>query len=556
MPSQSGIGFAGGLASGLAQSLYANRERQRIQDEKSQRNAQLALNFLIQSGQVGDIADVGPLFDHAFGFDKQQGGKKGKPQNALGVDPREATAAMLNHALSYEPPQGAQAPTGGATGLPPEFMPVQPENAAPGVSQPAPVALQTPSPMAPAGPAPRRSLLGIPLLSPEEAVQRQTQMEIGTEGAKMEARIRLAKDRILPALQAVDGSATMEDALRAVGVKEPMPKRFTPGPVGGVIDAKEVPEGSTDPSGNPIDTTKAKAWQAVRDVTGDLHYIPGTMKSTAGKASLEQSYYDQWAKENIGPDATVADMTTEQRDRASKTYHSSRWASSASEEAKQARAKDIAGAIENHTQPPDMSRMYGLSAYVRDELAKKGLNLVQMTEDWTATQRYINSLNSTQQLNLRQKINQLPGLLDSVEELAKQWKGGKYALLNKANLAAAKNGLYGQEAASVARQLDAQIADVTTDLATIYRGGGAATNDALRLAEKNLSSDWSEKVLLDAIDLARKNVNIRKGSLEVGPGGASVTNPYYQPAAPTAPPKSTAPQAKKDKNGNWILPVP
>jgi hypothetical protein len=196
--------------------------------------------------------------------------------------------------------------------------------------------------------------------------------------------------------------------------------------------------------------------------------------------------------------------------------------------------KGIADAVMRGDLPPDISQ-YGrqVQGAVASELAARGYHLSTAQLDWKATQKHIASLNSTQQLRLNQAIGQLPDLLDSVDALASQWKAGRFPILNRANLAAAKGGAYGKDAASIATQLDAQIADVTGDLGAVYMGGNSPTDHSLDLAGKALRSDWDEKVLHDMVALARKNVVTRRNSINsTGVSGASANNPYAPPATP------------------------
>ncbi len=171
------------------------------------------------------------------------------------------------------------------------------------------------------------------------------------------------------------------------------------------------------------------------------------------------------------------------------------------------------------------------------EARRQNFDLAAAATDWAATQKHISSLNGTQQLRLNQAIGQLPELLDTVDTLASKWKAGRFPPLNKAQLIAAKNGMLGKDAASIANQLDAQIADVTSDLGAVYMGGTSPTDHSLKLAEKALSSDWDEKILHDMVALARKNVETRQHSIQnTGVQGASANNPYgQQPAAPATP---------------------
>lgn len=179
------------------------------------------------------------------------------------------------------------------------------------------------------------------------------------------------------------------------------------------------------------------------------------------------------------------------------------------------------------------------------EAKRQGYDLAGAATDWAATQKHVATMNGAQQLRLNQAVNALPEMLDSVDSLATQWKGGKFPILNKVNLALAKGGAFGPEASSIANQLDAQIADVTADLGNVYMGGNSPTDHALSLAEKSLKGDWDEKVIHDMVKLAKQNVQIRRNSINnTGVAGASADNPYGNqrpPAAPSAPPAGLPP---------------
>jgi len=198
--------------------------------------------------------------------------------------------------------------------------------------------------------------------------------------------------------------------------------------------------------------------------------------------------------------------------------------------------KGIAEGIISGSLPPKIAD-YGraVQGAVATELQKRGFNLAAAVTDWTATQKHIQTMNGAQQLRLNQSINALPDLLDSVDTLAGQWKANaRLPILNRANLLAAKGGAYGKDAASVANQLETQIADAVGDLGTVYMGGNSPTDHALKLAETALKSDWDEKVLHDMVKLAKNNVTIRRNSiLQTGVSGASASNPYAPAAAQT-----------------------
>jgi hypothetical protein len=194
--------------------------------------------------------------------------------------------------------------------------------------------------------------------------------------------------------------------------------------------------------------------------------------------------------------------------------------------------KSLADAIERGDQSPIITE-FGrpASAAVASELSKRGVKLTQLQNDWKATQRYYQTLNSGQQVRIRQNIDNVAHSLDTISDLADRWNGGGLPLLNRANLALAKSGAYGKDWASVANQLEAQIADVTSEMAGVYMGGNSPTDHALALASKNLSGDWDKKVLQDMIRLARTNLKNRQNAIEstgpVTPSGDD--NKYYTP---------------------------
>lgn len=193
---------------------------------------------------------------------------------------------------------------------------------------------------------------------------------------------------------------------------------------------------------------------------------------------------------------------------------------------------DAVAGMKAGTLPPQLpSRASKDYTAILAEAKRQGYDLAAAVTDWQATQKHIATMNGAQQLRLSQSINALPEMLDTVETLAGKWRGGRFPILNRVNLAAAKNGAYGPDVASVATQLDAQIADVTADLGNVYMGGNSPTDHALQLAEKALKSDWSEKVLRDMVGLARNNVQVRLNSIRnTGVAGASANNPYAPPA--------------------------
>lgn len=196
-------------------------------------------------------------------------------------------------------------------------------------------------------------------------------------------------------------------------------------------------------------------------------------------------------------------------------------------------AKSIADAIFAGEQPPTVQGLYRLAGPVRAELAKQGYDMTKANLDWEATKKHLSTLNGAQQTRLRQAIVTASDSLGVIEDLATQWDGGSFPLLNKVNLILAKNGTLGKEAQQIATNLEAQITDVTSELGNVYMGGNSPTDHALSLAGKNLSADWNKDQLLSAIKLARTNLQIRGNSITSSGAVLSGGPPKAAPVVPT-----------------------
>jgi len=267
-------------------------------------------------------------------------------------------------------------------------------------------------------------------------------------------------------------------------------------------------------------------------------------------------YFDSQGKPIAAPMPDVEVLTESELDRddaaavRKQEYEEKQAEKATKKQEREDHVSAVAEGIASGNQPPDLSRLYGMSAEVRAALQKKGYNLTQATQDWKATERWLSTLNSPVQLRMRQATEFAKESLDLIDnpekpgedligELGQHISRSKFKVFNKAAIAAAKNGLLGEEAAGAATRLDSQIRDLQSELATVYKGGNSPTDLGLKSAMDMLSSDWSDKVLRQAVDLARKNLSIRLNSIrQAGPVGTGATNAYMpQPgASPFAPP--------------------
>jgi len=202
-------------------------------------------------------------------------------------------------------------------------------------------------------------------------------------------------------------------------------------------------------------------------------------------------------------------------------------------------AKAIADEIVAGRQPPTVHAR--IEGPVRAALARDGYDLTKATQDWTATQKYLSTLNGPGQVRLRQAVDFAYESIPLVDNLAKEWQGGGFPLLNSARLIGAKQGLLGPQAQQIATKLDQQIVEMQAELAVVYRGGNSPTDEAMKQAAHILQTNWSLPTLQAALGLLQQNLLIRRNSIVSAGVATNAGNSYAPNVSIAAPGGSPAP---------------
>jgi len=202
-------------------------------------------------------------------------------------------------------------------------------------------------------------------------------------------------------------------------------------------------------------------------------------------------------------------------------------------------AKAIAGEIVAGRQPPVVHAR--IEGPVRAALARDGYDLTKATQDWTSTQKYLSTLNGPGQVRLRQAVDFAYESIPLVDNLAKEWQGGGFPLLNSARLIGAKQGLLGPQAQQIATKLDQQIVEMQAELAVVYRGGNSPTDEAMKQAAHILQTNWSLPTLQSALGLLQQNLLIRRNSIVSAGVATNAGNSYAPNVSIAAPGGSPAP---------------
>jgi hypothetical protein len=179
--------------------------------------------------------------------------------------------------------------------------------------------------------------------------------------------------------------------------------------------------------------------------------------------------------------------------------------------------------------PPDPEGLQrnGLYGDVVAELQDRGVNFSELRQNYLAQKRLIQTENSPQGVRLDIAVRSGKAMYDAVDKLADQWDGMGLGILSRANLKAASEGALGPAAQKLAVQLNGQIAQLTSDVATVEQNGMTPTNEARGVAEQSMQGWWGKGTIKAMTAQGRANMNIRdmarKETVPIVPGGQGAT---------------------------------
>ena len=269
------------------------------------------------------------------------------------------------------------------------------------------------------------------------------------------------------------------------------------------------------------------------------------------------------AEKQLAPDAPLSLAQIEDMN---KKYAASRRDPSSGSSRQTADPKTVSNivkGIEEGTLPPVVQGLYSNTDDVLSGLVERNVNLAQRRQEWEATRRFMTTANSPQQIRLRQAAETAYHSLDVIDAVAKAWDAGRFPALNRARMALATSGGVGGTvratipvantqgriepatkqwtASELARILDAQISDLTAEMANVYMGGNSPTDHAMELASKNLSADWSKQDLVTMVNQGRTNLRYRLNAMD-SVLGFGIGGTYL----PQGPQSSVAPQGLQE----------
>lgn len=270
-----GMSFGAGFARGISGAVAAQSAREQRRKEREQEAKLRGLESMINEGSI-EPGDIESAMSFIFGDkpDKKAKNAQGAVREILTktLTPVQVGTSAPSDRLTGATPVGSPSrppmPTnrGLPSGLvPTAFNPVQTTQSDPLASlagatpqDPATKAALTGAAgnqremLDPSGRG-RRTAFGVPVLSQDETAVAKAGRAVMAEDAMLQARIKRAREVILPVLQSLNPKATLRDALIAAKVdvdrltNTALMPRFA-----GNVEGAQLPEGTLDTNGDPI----------------------------------------------------------------------------------------------------------------------------------------------------------------------------------------------------------------------------------------------------------------------------------------------------------------
>lgn len=437
---------------------------------------------------------------------------------------------ILNFGAGGSPVPGAgSAATTPSTGTPAPNTSTQTlAAAAPTVTQPAQ--------------APVRTLLGVPILSPTQKMERDQTLATAAAVGLM----KRAREVVLPALKTVKPDATIDEALEVLGVKLPTRTATEYESVAGTIN------------GQPAFGVFDKQLGAYRDpVTHAVlqNFQPKTSTSSA-EAEFD-AYKAQYAKEH---GKTVADLTTGDIEDATAKYAAAKRAPNAATGEGEALAAQIA-ADPTRLQGTDLTptvKAAALATIAKDPQLQAQYDENRMKPIRSAAQTGLNTLNDLITVDPKTgKADLTPG----AHTLFSTTLGGAYgALLGRARgqtgtAKAALDQLTGKLTLDMLQQMRQQSANGATGFGRFTQNEFNVLQSSASILKGNITPQRALQELTTLYNSYQKILQPAttpqaRTQKQAGPGRSGAAG------AAGAGASGAAPKAYKDANGVWHIPSP
>ena len=196
--------------------------------------------------------------------------------------------------------------------------------------------------------------------------------------------------------------------------------------------------------------------------------------------------------------------------------------SSASEKASinKTRASDILAGIQKGSKGfvPDLVAGFGnpeLRAELVTQAIDKNIDLQTPMLEWAGAKRLANSLNAPAQARLQQVISYADKSIPQMRELSDVFKRFDFTPANAAELKAAMTSTaVSPELRDAATKFMVQYSTMRSDLAQVFSGGYAPTQDSYKLADESLNKLWGRGQMSAGLDQLEIDLGFKAQALQ------------------------------------------
>ena len=182
---------------------------------------------------------------------------------------------------------------------------------------------------------------------------------------------------------------------------------------------------------------------------------------------------------------------------------------------KQSIEDDVEG-IATGKLPPDLTKVVARRdlTTVAGKLAKRGLDLKQLALDYQAEQSFIKSINSTQQVRLRQLIPSVTQGIGELDNLNEEFKRTGVKAFNKATMEYYANGGGTKKQQELSQKFISQMTVLADEMGSIFMGGNTPTDRSLDMAQKLFRGDFNDTAVKAANEQVKRNLGYRANAIE------------------------------------------
>lgn len=256
-------------------------------------------------------------------------------------------------------------------------------------------------------------------------------------------------------------------------------------------------------------------------------YIQSAKLPPAAAQQALSGWFDQWRQgksmQMRGDQIEQANYYRELRQQAAQDA-----AERKKQESEQAKSdvQEIADAVANGKQDPTLTGLYKQKPAVLAELARRGVDVAQLAQEWKSANRMAQTMNSPQMVRYKALAGSVVNTIDEVTDLATKMKNSGVPALNFAEIQGYIKGAGNSEGGKLATRYMTAVNTLKEEFANLANGGYAPTDAAWKLANDQINGYYGDEQLKSSLDEVQKLINFRTNAINNVAGYPATGNPY------------------------------